>query len=136
MSENVEWKVLFQIRLLLLFWNVCSSVKLDPAPQQVCIFCICFVYVLALTRFLIWQVFLCYLTHMWFVLFFVLVFTIYYLLWWLTPASTIEIQVRKWSCVFKLEVGSCFGCKWSILFLCWRFIFARPYWARDILSSK
>ena len=115
----IEWKVLFQIRLLLLFWNVCSSVKLDPAPQQVCIFCICFVNVLVFNPFLIWQVFLCLFDSNVICFIFVLVFTLCFTLlptlmiisslyYWNTIRELkLCDQVRSWKVFFGVNSQSC-----------------------------
>ena len=111
----IKRKVLFQIRLLLLFLNVCSSVKLDPAPQQVCIFCICFVYVLVLTRFDLASIPMLFDS---FVICFIFCFSVYDLLPTLMINSSLYYwntsrklklcdQVRSWKVFFGVKSQSC-----------------------------
>ena len=111
----IKRKVLFQIRLLMLFWNVCSSVKLDPAPQQVCIFCICFVYVLVLTRFDLASIPMLFDSY---VICFIFCFSVYDLLptlminsslyYWNTSRKVkLCVQVRSWKLFLGVNGQSC-----------------------------
>ena len=101
MSENVEWKVLFQIRLLLLFWNVCSSVKLDPAPQQVCIFCICFVNVLYINPYDLASIPMLFDSN---VICFYFCFSVYTLLPTLQPTLMIVSSLYYWNTIRALKL--------------------------------